>query len=153
MERNSVPEVHLAYFGTADPAAYGIRYRKVKMVHDFHPDTPASLPASGDVLAVSVTLLQGVYLDRDRTFAEEAERRGALPGEAIRRWLALRDDSLARGEAYPPLRDWVVEQGILTPSQRSEVESMLLTTWMDRVRTTLAPVGRAGDSIYLYRMP
>jgi hypothetical protein len=105
------------------------------------------------VLAVSVTLLQGVYLDRDRTFAEEAERRGVVPAESIRRWLALRDDALTRGDAYSSLPEWMVEQRILTPEQRRDVEAVLLTTWMDRVRTTLAPIGRAGDSIYLYRMP
>ncbi len=153
MEEHGVPEVHLAYFGTADPAAYGVRYRKVKMVHDFHPETPSSLPASGDVLAVSVTLLQGVYLDRDRTFAEEAERRGIVPAESVKRWIALRDTSLMRGAAYPPLPQWMVEQGILTPGQRKDVEAALLATWMDRVRTTLTPIGRAGDSIYLYRLP
>ena len=153
MEEHAIPEVHLAYFGTADPAAYGIRYRKVMMVHDFYPDNPSSLPASGDVLAVSVTLLQGVYLDRDRTFAEEAERRGIVPAESVRRWLALREESLTRGAPYPSLPEWMVRQGILTREQRGSVESALLITWMDRVRTTLTPIGKAGDSIYLYRMP
>src|SRR6185436_12951319 len=99
-----------------------------------------------DVLAVSVTLLQGVYLDRDRTFAEEAERRGIVPAESVRRWLALREESLTRGSPYPSLPEWMVRQRILTREQRGSVESALLITWMDRVRTTLTPIGKAGDS-------
>lgn len=153
MDENHVPKVHLAYFGTADPAAYGIRYEKLKMVHDFYPDAPSSLPGSGEILAVSVTLLQGVYLDRDRTFAEEAERRAIVPGDSVKRWLALRDGSLTRGAEYPSLPEWMVAQGMLTEEQRRDVEAVLLSTWMERVRTTLTPIGKAGDSIYLYRMP
>jgi hypothetical protein len=153
MDSNGVQDVYLAYFGTADPLAYGIRFHKVHMVYDFHPDLPAERPRSGDVLAVSVTLLQGVYLDRDRSFAEEAVRKGLVRNDALKPWLALRDERVARAESYPTLPEWSTDTGVLTPEARREVESALIDTWMANVRTTLTPIGKAGDSIFLYRMP
>jgi hypothetical protein len=153
MDAHRVEKVHLAYFGTADPAAYGISFEKVVMIHDFHPGKAATRPGKGDVLAVSVTLLQGVYLDRDRTFAEEAMRRRLASRETITRWLALRDERIRRQERFPTLADWMTEERLLTAEQRREVEAGLLPTWMSWVRDRLTPIGRAGDSILLYRLP
>jgi len=54
--------IYLIYFGTADPRAYEIPYRKVFLFFDFRTQEPAQLPRPGDYLAVSRTLLQGLYL-------------------------------------------------------------------------------------------
>lgn len=145
--------VYLAYFGTADPKAYGIPYRKVILVHDFYPAEPSSRPGPGELLAVSVTLLQGVYLESDRELAEESVRRGWVPMPKIKEWVALRDERSARGQRYPRIADWLVATGALSDEQRREAETPLLSTWMRRIRDSLVPVGRAGDSILIYRMP
>ncbi|MBZ5637751.1 MAG: glycosyltransferase family 39 protein [Acidobacteriia bacterium] len=145
--------VDLAYFGTADPKAYGIRYRKVVRVHDFEPTEPSVRPGRGDLFAVSVTLLEGVYLDADHEVAQEALRRGLVAERRIEDWIALRDGRVARGERFPPLADWLLASGGISPGQRTEIEAGLLTTWMSRLRDTLTPVGRAGDSILIYRIP
>ena len=53
-------ELHLAYFGLADPAYYGIRYHNAPAGYAFGSEPPATeLPTSG-VLAVSASVLQGV---------------------------------------------------------------------------------------------
>ncbi len=153
MEEKGIGEVHLAYFGTTDPRSYGIRYRKVVMVHDFHPEEPPSLPGPGDIFAVSVTLLQGVYVDRDRPFAEEVVRRGWIAPDRIRERLREADRKMLAGEPFPRLATWAVATGLITEAQRRDAESALLPTLLDRVRETLEPVGRAGDSILIYRLP
>jgi 4-amino-4-deoxy-L-arabinose transferase-like glycosyltransferase len=94
MDERGVREVHLAYFGTGDPRAYGIAYRPMQMYLDFRQQEPKSQPEIGEVLAASVTLLQGAYITNPA--------------------------------ARPLLR---------------------------QVRDTLHPIGRAGDSILIYRMP
>lgn len=62
------PPIYLSYFGTADPAQYGIRYVRAGPVFD------VPLPGTGEdsrdwdriLLAISATNLQGVYLtDKD----------------------------------------------------------------------------------------
>jgi hypothetical protein len=153
VDARDVKSVDLAYFGTADPKAYGIPYRKVIRVHDFEPAEPSVRPGSGGLLAVSVTLLAGVYLDADGDLAREALRRGLVSGRRIEEWIALRDERVSRGGRFPPLGEWLVASGVLTDGGRREIESGLLSTWMRQVRDTLTPVGRAGDSILIYRMP
>ncbi|MFA5138007.1 MAG: hypothetical protein WC728_02150 [Elusimicrobiota bacterium] len=63
LRREGSPTIFLSYFGTADPAAYGIRY--VPVLFPPHVDRPGNAEgwdASGRVLfAVSATNLQGVY--------------------------------------------------------------------------------------------
>lgn len=63
------PLIYLAYFGSGDPTAYGIRFRKVVWVEDFEPDRRPLLPGPSDYFAVSVTLLQGMYV-HDPAIAE-----------------------------------------------------------------------------------
>jgi hypothetical protein len=92
LTRNNVPTVYLAYFGSADPRAYGISYRKVSL--SMQTDESSHDPQSGDTVAVSVTLLQGLH-----------------------------------------------------PGSRSEAELYRF------LRTRLEPVGRAGASIFIYRIP
>jgi hypothetical protein len=57
------PKVLLSYFGTADPAAYGMRY--IPVLCSPHVDRPGNSPGpkAGErvLLAVSATNLQGVY--------------------------------------------------------------------------------------------
>ncbi|MBU1123031.1 phospholipid carrier-dependent glycosyltransferase [Patescibacteria group bacterium] len=58
MEDNDIDTVHLSYFGTASPAAYGINYEFVPTATTF--ELPNAI-AKGDpfILAISVTNLQG----------------------------------------------------------------------------------------------
>ena len=74
MQDHGIPRVKLSYFGTADPAYYGIEADLLPgylalprpVVRAFGP---------GDVLAVSATNLQGVYLDpADRPMMERLRR-------------------------------------------------------------------------------
>jgi 4-amino-4-deoxy-L-arabinose transferase-like glycosyltransferase len=75
MEREGVPRVGLAYFGTADPAYHGIDYSLLPAAtpgYDF-PGTmrPWAAPALPGYVAVSATVLTGVYLDPEwRLFYE-----------------------------------------------------------------------------------
>jgi hypothetical protein len=63
MERNAVPRVTLCYFGTADPAHHGIRASRLPGYQPPPPSTLTRAVKPGDVVAVSATHLQGVYLD------------------------------------------------------------------------------------------
>jgi hypothetical protein len=54
MDVRGINEVYLSYFGTADPAYYGIRYRPL-------PDVPPGDDAALAYYAISATSLQGVY--------------------------------------------------------------------------------------------
>jgi hypothetical protein len=153
MDREQVPQIHLAYFGTADPRAYGIDYRKVHLVHDFEPRTPASRPAGGDHVAISVNLLKGLYFDEDRALAEALGSRGWLDQPTVSRWLALRDTLSSQGRRHPSLADWLIEQRLIDSARLAQAGSGLLSTWLKQIDETLEPVGRAGDSISIYRMP
>jgi hypothetical protein len=153
METNGIPEIHLAYFGTADPAAYGIRYNKIYMVHDYHPERPPSMPRSGEYVAVSVNLLQGLYFDQDQAFARELHRRGLIRNVQVREWLDLRDRLSFDNRRHPELASWAVERGIIDSATRRDVESGLLTARFARLRDEERPVAKAGDSIFIYRSP
>jgi len=144
MERHGVSEVDLAYFGTADPAAYGMAFRKVALFFDFYPDRSPVRLESGRTVAVSATLLQGLYLDREREFAREAIRRGFTSRAPVEAFLRSR---------HGPVADGMVAAGLVTADQRATIEADLVATWMDRLRTTLTPIGWAGDSIAIYRIP
>lgn len=79
--QRSHPDVplYLAYFGSADPNAYGVRYIDTLPGYLFGTEPTAPDPNHPGVLAVSATLLQGTYigegamrdaLDRLRSSAE-----------------------------------------------------------------------------------
>jgi hypothetical protein len=55
-------KLYLAYFGTVDPAVYGIRYTNVADGYVLGPP-PQPIESTG-VLAISATTLQGPYCDR-----------------------------------------------------------------------------------------
>jgi hypothetical protein len=63
LDRTGIETVKLSYFGTAEPAYYGIRGERLPG----HPlaETTARTVRPGEVIAVSATNLQGVYLDAD----------------------------------------------------------------------------------------
>ncbi len=75
MAEQHVPEVNLCYFGTADPAAYGIRF--VPLAGSYVLDVPGAgragstprAPVLPGYVVVSATNLQGTYLlPRERDF-------------------------------------------------------------------------------------
>ncbi len=57
------PPLKLSYFGSADPAYYGIEAQALPGYSAPHPARVTREIARGDLLAVSATNLQGVYLD------------------------------------------------------------------------------------------
>ena len=68
-----VEPLYLSYFGTCDPAAYGIRYMNVPGGYLFGP--PPQWPKSSGVAAISATNLQGIYFHKpggggESTFAD-----------------------------------------------------------------------------------
>jgi hypothetical protein len=60
MDREGVPEVKLAYFGSADPDYYGIRGERLP--GELRPARLAARIHVGDLVAISATNLAGVYL-------------------------------------------------------------------------------------------
>jgi hypothetical protein len=62
MDKNNVQHINLAYFGTADPAYYGIQCTYLPGSPFFAEDR-VKLPQLPGYVAVSATNLRGVYLD------------------------------------------------------------------------------------------
>jgi hypothetical protein len=54
MDARGIAEIYLSYFGTADPAYYGIRYHSL-------PDAPPDPNAARAYYAIGATSLQSVY--------------------------------------------------------------------------------------------
>ena len=79
MERNAVPRVKLLYFGTADPGYYGVACDRLP---GYQPPPPSTLVRDvrpGDLVAVSATHLQGVYLDPEvRVLTDQLRARRPL---------------------------------------------------------------------------
>jgi hypothetical protein len=153
MTAHGVAEVDLAYFGTADPRAYDIAFRKVVLFIDFYPNLPAARPESGHYLAASVTLLAGVYMEADRAFANELLTRGFASRSTIDEYLAYSESRAARGDPLVHLADWLTERHRITADQRRAAEDGIPATWLADARKNLSPIGWAGDSIAIYRMP
>ncbi len=63
MDENGVTRINLAYFGTADPAYYGISCTYLPG-SPFFVDDQIALPELPGYVAVSTTVLDGVYLDQ-----------------------------------------------------------------------------------------
>jgi hypothetical protein len=75
MKARGVPRIKLSYFGSADPAYYGIDADNLPGYRAPHPVRVTREVRPGDVLAVSATNLQGVYLDaEDRPLMERLRR-------------------------------------------------------------------------------
>ena len=122
-------------------------------VHDFEPGRPAQRPRSGDLFAVSANLLHGLYLDDERTLAEALVRGGWAEEARIREWLRLRGELSSRGRRHPDLADWLVEQDLIDRERIERLQSSSLAGWLEQLRSTARPEARAGDSIYIYRIP
>lgn len=65
MKKNAVPRIKLLYFGTADPDHYGIACDRLPGYQPPPPSTLVHEVKPGDLVAVSATHLQGVYLEPD----------------------------------------------------------------------------------------
>jgi hypothetical protein len=63
MDAHGIPRITLCYFGTADPGYYGIDSDRLPGYQPPPPSTVVRRVRRGDVVAVSATHLQGVYLD------------------------------------------------------------------------------------------
>ncbi len=75
MRANGVPRLKLSYFGSADPAYYGIAAEALPGYTAPHASHVTRRITPGDLLAVSVTNLQGVYLDdEDRRLMDRIRR-------------------------------------------------------------------------------
>jgi hypothetical protein len=98
------PPIYLAYFGTAPPEAYGIRYRPLDPGARFWP-APALPPTEPpEYLAISMTALQGIYLDGDQDRYRWLETRTpvAVIGESIRLYDLRGDPEAQRRLAEMP---------------------------------------------------
>ena len=123
MNRRDVHRLHLAYFGSADPAYYGIDYAGLPAATPGFrlPDAPEhwSRPALPGYVAISATVLTGVYLDPQwRLFYSGVRRRTptAIIGNSIFvYWLDRWPD--ADYGAYPDLdsgdADWLLANELL----------------------------------------
>jgi hypothetical protein len=63
MDEHGIARVTFCYFGTADPGYYGIQAGRLP---GYQPPPPSSLVRGvrpGDVVAISATHLQGLYLE------------------------------------------------------------------------------------------
>jgi hypothetical protein len=152
MDTHGVPDVDLAYFGTADARAYDIDFRKVALFFDFYPDMPVVRPEPGRYLAASVTLLAGVYMDGDREFAEAILEQGLVSRERVMEYLSENDSRVEQGEMLVHVADWMIARGYMTAVQRRAVEDSIPAVWLENVYKTQTPVGWAGDSIAIYRV-
>lgn len=61
------PTLYLSYSGTADPAAYGIRYINLPGGYPYGP--PPQSPRQPGVIAISATNLQGIFFSPDDPYA------------------------------------------------------------------------------------
>jgi hypothetical protein len=140
MSAKGVAEVDLAYFGTADPRAYGVPFRKVCLLFDFYPELPAVRPESGRYFAASVTLLAGVDPNADRQFARELVKRGVVGREQISAYQKDSESRRAQGHPLVPIANWMVQRGLISAEQRRAAEDEIPAAWIKNVRETLTPV-------------
>ena len=152
MDAHGVSDVDLAYFGTADPRAYGIGFRKVALFIDFYPNLPVVRPEPGRYFAASVTLLAGIYMNADRAFATTILERRIVPRANVEEFLIDNEARTKRGLTLIHVADWMIARGYMTADQRRAVEDGIPGYWLERIYKTQTPVGWAGDSIAIYRV-
>jgi hypothetical protein len=92
MTARGVKKIKLSYFGSADPAYYGIDCERLPGYSAPHPPRVTRAIRPGDVVAVSATNLQGVYLDPEDRPLMERLRRLEPVGRAGRSILIYRAD-------------------------------------------------------------
>jgi hypothetical protein len=100
MTERGVGKVKLSYFGSADPAYYGIDCERLPGYSAPHPPRVTREIRPGDVVAVSATNLQGVYLDPEDRGLMERLRRLEPVGRAGHSILIYRPDFV-----WPPPAD------------------------------------------------
>ena len=81
MKTNKVQRVHLAYFGTARPSAYGIADLPLT---DPDPSTLLRGPLGSDWVAISTTIYQGIYLADDLAKSYRKVKPETILGGSIR---------------------------------------------------------------------
>jgi len=77
LEANGIDQIKLSYFGTADPAYYGISYTCLPsfgILRELKCPVEPDFENKSGVFVVSATNLQGVYLDNPHTFDWLKER-------------------------------------------------------------------------------
>ena len=99
MEARGVEKIKLSYFGSADPAYYGIDCERLPGYAAPHPPRVTRQIRPGDVVAVSATNLQGVYLDPEDRPLMERLRASKPVGRAGQSILIYRADF-----TWPPPR-------------------------------------------------
>jgi hypothetical protein len=92
MDSHAVSRIKLSYFGSADPAYYGIDAERLPGYSAPHPTHVTREVHPGDVVAVSATNLQGVYLDAEDRALMARFRREAPVGRAGYSILIFRAD-------------------------------------------------------------
>jgi hypothetical protein len=97
MKERGVGKVKLSYFGSADPAYHGIDCERLPGYSAPHPPRVTREIRPGDIVAVSATNLQGVYLDPEDRALMERLRRLEPVGRAGHSILIYRPDF-----AWPP---------------------------------------------------
>jgi len=130
MDRQGVTDIGLAYFGTADPAYYGIDYKALPATPSFVLDSiarPLEKPTLPGYVAVSATVLSGVFHDPQwRLFYQGLKEREpfAYVGNSI---LVYRLDSWPEpDEATPPATPLDIE------AHRVLADALLSQQWFDR---------------------
>ena len=66
---------------------------------------------------------------------------------------ALRDRLSAEGKRHQAFHNWLVDRGYVAPDRIDGIRRELLGTRLADLRGRVEPVGRAGDSILIYRLP
>ena len=92
MDAHGVTNVKLSYFGSASPSYYGIHGERLPGYSAPHPPRVTHEIHPGDVVAVSATNLQGVYLDPEDRPLMERLRRLTPAGRVGRSILVYRAD-------------------------------------------------------------
>jgi hypothetical protein len=114
MDREGLPMVYLSYFGTARPEVYGIKYQELPSFGavDWPPHPIQTMPrdAGRQVLAISVTNLQGAYLLEPGPYSRFYKERSPLAKIGYSIWIYdLTGDSEAQRwltEAYRYAAEW-----------------------------------------------
>ncbi|MCG6928083.1 MAG: glycosyltransferase family 39 protein [Acidobacteria bacterium] len=92
MDAHGVTSLKLSYFGSASPSYYGIRGERLPGYSAPHPPRVTREIHPGDIVAVSATNLQGVYLDPEDRSMMERLRRLTPAGRVGRSILVYRAD-------------------------------------------------------------
>ncbi len=92
MDVHGVAQVKLSYFGSASPSYYGIHAERLPGYSAPHPPRVTREIRPGDIVAVSATNLQGVYLDAEDLPLMERLREMEPVGRVGRSILVYRAD-------------------------------------------------------------